>query len=199
MNLADFQFRSTPFTRYFERSRKSGLNGFTLIELILVMTILVIVLSVSAPSLSRFFRGRTLDSEAKRFLALTRYGQSRAVSEGLPILVWIDAQAGTYGLQADSSYVQQDDKTYSYQLNSDVQVQVPQSQNTRRAGIVWKGTGGLPRQMSRIRFTPDGFVSDTSPSVVVFRGKDQGEIWIGESQTRTAYEIQTNFDQNIRR
>ena len=35
-------------------------TGFTLIELILVMAILVVVLSVSAPSLSRFFRATAM-------------------------------------------------------------------------------------------------------------------------------------------
>ena len=40
-------------------------RAFTLIELILVMALLVIVMAVSAPALSNFFRGRTLDSEAR--------------------------------------------------------------------------------------------------------------------------------------
>ena len=39
-------------------------GGFTLIELVLVMALLVVAISVTAPVLSRFFRGRTLDSEA---------------------------------------------------------------------------------------------------------------------------------------
>src|SRR5689334_18148384 len=54
-------------------------RAFTLIELILVMALLAIVMAVSAPALSNFMRGRTLDSEARRFVSLTRYGQSRAV------------------------------------------------------------------------------------------------------------------------
>src|SRR2546421_9923316 len=82
--------------------------AFTLIELILVMAMLLIVLAVSAPALSNFFRGRTLDSEARRFLSLTRYGQSRAVSEGGPMVLWIDAKNGTYGLQEEASYAQAD-------------------------------------------------------------------------------------------
>src|SRR5437773_775638 len=47
-------------------------RAFTLVELILVMALLGIVLAVSAPSLSNFFHGRTLDSEARRLMALTR-------------------------------------------------------------------------------------------------------------------------------
>src|ERR1043166_3717524 len=57
-------------------------RAFTLIELIVVMTLLVAVISIALPSLGGFFRGRTLDSEARRMLALTRQGQSRAVAEG---------------------------------------------------------------------------------------------------------------------
>src|SRR6266581_9368788 len=79
-------------------------RGFTLIELILVMTILTIAISITAPALSNFFRGRSLDSEARRLLSLTRLGQSRAVSEGLPVQLWIDAARDECGLEADSSY-----------------------------------------------------------------------------------------------
>ena len=58
------------------------------------MALLTMVISLTAPSLSRFFRGRTLDSEARRLLALTRSGQSRAVSEGMPMDLWVDADEG---------------------------------------------------------------------------------------------------------
>src|SRR5437763_11469882 len=67
----------------------SGRRAFTLIELILVMALMSIVIALIAPSLSNFFRSRTLDSEARRFVSLTRYVQSRAVSEGIPMMVWI--------------------------------------------------------------------------------------------------------------
>jgi type II secretion system protein H len=76
------------------------LRAFTLIELILVMTILLVVMAVAFPSLRGFFRGRNLDSEARRILALTRYGQSRAVAEGVPVVLWIDSKQRTYGLEA---------------------------------------------------------------------------------------------------
>src|SRR3954447_11599635 len=76
-------------------------QGFTLIELILVLSLLAIVTSLAAPSLSRFFHGRTLDSEARQLLSLTHAGQSRAVSDGFPVLLWIDSQQRQYGLQLE--------------------------------------------------------------------------------------------------
>src|SRR4051794_30959806 len=54
-----------------QESPRSTQHGFTLIELILVMTLLMIVLAVSAPSLGSFFKGRNLDSEARRIYSLT--------------------------------------------------------------------------------------------------------------------------------
>ena len=61
-------------------NRRQG-RGFTLIELILVMAIMLVVLAVASPALSNFFRGRTLDSEARKMLSMTRYGQERAVTQ----------------------------------------------------------------------------------------------------------------------
>src|SRR5215208_532805 len=67
-------------------ARSAGVrSGFTLIELILVLGLLLIVAGISYPTLKNFFRGRALDSEARRFLSLTRYAQSRAAAEGLPM------------------------------------------------------------------------------------------------------------------
>src|SRR5580704_13263595 len=88
------------------RKRNKGrvCAGFTLVEMILVMAIMVILLSVIMPSMKGFFRGRNLDNEARRFLSLTRYGQSRAVSEGIPVELWINPRQGSYGLQALSGY-----------------------------------------------------------------------------------------------
>src|SRR5580692_1771851 len=74
--------------------------AFTLVELVLVITIMTILIALVFPSLKGFFRGRNLDNEARRFLSLTRYGQSRAISEGVPVELWINPRQGSYGLQA---------------------------------------------------------------------------------------------------
>src|SRR5512135_2984890 len=88
-----------------QASRRTFLRpAFTLIELILVMAILTMAVAVTAPVLSHFFRGRALDSEARRLLSLTRDGQSRAVSEGVPVDLWINAEQASYGLEVEPSY-----------------------------------------------------------------------------------------------
>src|SRR5262249_37332688 len=99
-------------------------QAFTLIELILVMALLVIVLGVAFPSLKNFFHGRTLDSEARRFLSMTRYGQSRAVAEGVPMILWIDAKQGIYGLETAPGFSDEDSKAVQFALDKDLQVDV---------------------------------------------------------------------------
>ena len=77
--------------------RHSGLRrAFTLIELIMVLALLVIITSIAVPTMSRFVRGRALDSEARRMFALMHAAQSRAVSEGMPMMLWIDVDNGFY-------------------------------------------------------------------------------------------------------
>src|SRR5882724_2324603 len=108
--------------RRFLRVQRAG--AFTLIELILVMAILAIAVSITAPALANFFRGRILDSEARRLLGLARQGQSRAVSEGVPMELWLDAPNNAYGLEAEPSYEERDSKAVSITMDHDLQLQV---------------------------------------------------------------------------
>ena len=106
------------------RRRQAAARAFTLIELILVMALLTVVISLTAPKLSRFFHGRTLDSEARRLLALTRSGQSRAVSEGLPMNLWVDADKGEFGLEAEPSFETSDPRAVEFALDSGLKIEV---------------------------------------------------------------------------
>jgi Tfp pilus assembly protein FimT len=174
-------------------------HAFTLIELILVMALLIIAVSMTAPLMARFFRGRTLDSEARRLLALTRHGQSRAVSEGLPMDLWVDVERGSFGLEAEPSYQTTDPKKVEFQLDTGLQMEIvrsgvsaaafPQSQ-TRPASIasvpkVLLVRAGLPT----IRFLPDGSISETSPAMLRLKGRDGESLYLAQSSTRLKYEI----------
>src|SRR5438045_1985721 len=86
-----------PFAQLRVVQKRRG--AFTLIEMILIMALLVIAISFLTPKLSGFFRGRTLDSEARQLMALMHNGQSRAVSRGVPMVLWFDSKAESYGLE----------------------------------------------------------------------------------------------------
>ena len=171
-------------------------RGFTLIELILVMAMLMIVLAVAFPSLKNFFHGRDLDSEARRFLSLTRYGQSRAISEGVPMMLWIDSRQGAYGLETQTGYTDADGKALEFYVDDELTVEIPMSA-TRRTILSQYAVAGLGN-VPAIRFQPDGFISETSPeSVVIRQGRDEA-IWISQSANRLNYEIRSDNPQNVR-
>lgn len=166
-------------------------RAFTLMELLLVLALLAMAVAVAAPSLSRFFRGRALDSEGRRMLALTRYAQSRAVSEGLPMVMWFNPEAGTYGLAAEATYTDTDPKAVEYQLDSSLAVELAPA--TPDQPVPWKITTQIAGSQPAIRFTPDGFVSETSPAWVWLKISRDGEadaVWLALNDNRLKYELQ---------
>lgn len=171
---------------------RAPLSAFTLIELILVMTVLTIAVSLTAPALANFFRGRSLDSEARKMLALTRLGQSRAVSEGIPMNLWFDSVGGGYGLEAEPTYETTDPKAQEFTVDSDMQLQVS---TVNTAAVVAQSLtspvaavskhSGLPQ----IKFLPDGSIAETSPSAFCVMSRDGSAIWLSQTRNRLSYAI----------
>ena len=159
-------------------ARRSG--AFTLIELILVMALLTVVMGIAAPKLSKFFRGRTQDAEAGRFLSLTHYGQSRAASEGVPMTLWIDAKNGTYGLQQETGYTDGDRKAVDFTLDKALKIEVAGSGKSV----------GTARNLPAIRFMPDGTLGNTSVTGVSIKEGETQPIWIVQAANGLSYEIQ---------
>ena len=183
------------------RIHESGRGGFTLIELILVMAVLTIVVSIGAPALSRFFRGRDLDSEARRFLALTRYGQSRAISEGVPMILWFDKNERTYGLKAETTFAEDDPKAKVYNVGEKISIEVEFSADAVQANRTteFQSEKQSSDSVTTIRFEPDGSISETSPECVMFQEGNDGTLWVAESRNRLNYELQTSQPAYLRR
>jgi type II secretion system protein H len=168
--------------------------AFTLIELILVMTIMVVIISLVMPNLKGFFRGRNLDNEALRFVALTRFAQSRAINEGLPVEIWVNPRIGAYGEEALSGYTETETqaKRLQYQLDSTLQITLtPPSQAVPVHSNYWSQTKAqaLVGGVYHIRFQPDGFISDASPRDVYLRQGRESQIRISEAPTHLEYDI----------
>jgi type II secretion system protein H len=185
-----------------------GARAFTLIELILVMTLLAVVMAVAAPSLANFFRGRKLDSEAQRFLALTRYAQSRAVSEGLPMVLWIDRSDGTFGLREQAGFSLQNLKPQSVKSGFKIREGAPVNfENTLEFRLAeslrfeLETNERTQKQIETIHFSPDGAIGEGSvPSLYIVqqdrnsvrsrsRDSQESSVWITQSYTRLNYEI----------
>ncbi len=185
---------------------RPALQGFTLIELILVMALLTVVISLTAPKLSRFFHGRTLDSEARRLLALTRSGQSRAVSEGLPMNLWVNPEEGTFGLEAEHSYETSDSRAVDFMLDSDLKVEVSTITRVPVATISRSrpanSTASVPRanlvhaELPTIRFLPDGSIGENSPEKLHLVSSDGGSLWLAQARDGLSYEIRSTDSDN---
>jgi Tfp pilus assembly protein FimT len=167
------------------------------------MAILTMAVSVTAPTLSHFFRGRTLDSEARRLLALTRNGQNRAVAEGIPMNLWVNTEAKTIGLDAEPSFETADPRAVEFNLDSSVQIAVDSQSTvsslaTHVSGIHPLSTSSvLPAKLTHpglptIRFLPDGTVGDASPQSLRLTSRDGASLWVALAQDRLSYEIRRN-------
>lgn len=162
-------------------------QAVTLIELVLVMGLLAIVVAMSAPLLSRFFRGRSLEWEAERFVALTRYCQNQATSTGEPMEVWIQPDDGTYGMRKimqvqqlnipivkSNAFVNPMEVTF--RLGDEVRFELSKTNFTRNS---W----------ASIRFWPDTGIDETSVRELSLMSKEGDSRWISQSRNRLYYEI----------
>jgi prepilin-type N-terminal cleavage/methylation domain-containing protein len=153
--------------------------AFTLVELILVMALLVVAVCMVAPRMSDFIRGRALDSEARRLLALTDAGQSRAVSEAMPMVLWFNEKQNACGLQEESPPKGGDTKAENLTISDGVQI-TPVS----------TGSLGMTtyNNLPAIRFLPDGTIDENSPHTVqLIEGNNT--LWLVQLQNRTGYEV----------
>jgi type II secretion system protein H len=145
-----------------------------------VLTLLAIAAALIAPALSHFMRGRALDAEARRLLSLTRAAQSRAVSEGLPVLLWLDAAQAAYGTEEEMKPGAADPKALQFTLDDSVRMTVPNA----APAVTQK------RHLPAIRFLPDGGVDEASPAAVRLNDASGVTLILAQTRNRMGYEIQ---------
>jgi len=159
-------------------------RGFTLIELIFIMALLVIITSLAAPAMANFIRSRALDSESRRLFALLHAAQSRAVSEGQPVVVWVDQKNGAYGISEEMA-----GKPGS--KNADLQAEDLTLDSTLQIAVLNVGLGAPTtfNNLPAIKFLPDGTVDENSPQTVELADSAGFMRWLLLNKTRTGYEI----------
>lgn len=154
--------------------------AFSLVELLLVLALLVIITSMVAPAMSNFIRGRALDAEARRLAALLHAGQSRAISEGLPVVLWVDEILNTYGLAAETSGP-----------NGDPKAEILTADENVRIAVLNTGSTGLTtfQNLPAIRFLADGTIDESSPQRLRLVDAKGHALWLAEANNRMGYEI----------
>jgi len=76
--------------------------GFTLMELVLVMVIIVIAMGVAAPTLSGWNRRSKLRNAGQDFISATKWARVNAVSNGAVYRLTVDRQSGVFAVSYQS-------------------------------------------------------------------------------------------------
>ena len=153
------------------------------------MVLLGIAAAFVAPHMSTFFRGRVLNSEGRRLLALTHYAQTRAEAEGVPVLLWVNPPQGSYGLITQTAPAEADDKASSYTVDATLTLETV---NANPAPVSEDGTSeqlGVPPGLQVIRFLPDGYFDPSSLAKIVIRQGTEGALELVPDANRLGYEI----------
>jgi type II secretion system protein H len=166
--------------------------GFTLIELVLILALLVVVTSLTAPAMARFIRGRALDTEARRIVALMHAAQSRAVSEGAPMMFWVNEKTGSYGVCTEASGQTSGQRVrQTTGQNGDPKAENLTVDATLAIAVTKATTGGQIEfnGLPAIRFLADGTVDESSPQILKLTDSDGFSRLLVETRLRTGYEI----------
>ncbi len=73
----------------------SSRRGFTLIEVLMVVVIILIASAIAIPSFTRSFRGAKLRASTRAIVASSRYARSRAVLQQVQAALLFDTELGT--------------------------------------------------------------------------------------------------------
>jgi Tfp pilus assembly protein FimT len=151
----------------------------------LVLLLIAVAVAMVVPRMSGFVRGRALDSEARRMMALTHAGQARAVAEGMPIVLWVDEKQGSLGLEEETTPKGGDPKAETVDTSEGVQI-----------SVVYKGSAAVTKfkNLPAIRFLPDGTIDENSPQTIEL-AQDNNGLWLTELQNHTGYEISDSQNQ----
>ncbi len=174
------KFRAREIFRLRPSTFGSRRAAFTLVELIFVMVLLVVAVSLVAPRMAGFVRGRALDSESRRLLALMHAGEARAVSEGMPMVLWLDEKQNGYGLAEETPGKKGDVNAEDFTVADNVQLSVLNAGGNATTTV---------RNLPAIRFLADGSVDENSPHTLRLMDSGGAALWLIESRDRRGYEI----------
>jgi prepilin-type N-terminal cleavage/methylation domain-containing protein len=166
---------------------KRSWQGFTLVELIMVMVVLASIMAVSAPSLNQFFKHSTLNDEARRMVGLLEMARREAISNGFPMQVWFDIENQWFGIRElsgtgsgvnEATGQQETEGRFFYQIHSQLELELDRT---------------LPNMsmLPSIIYFPDGLMEETSLRGFYLknRKREDQRLQIARSLNGLSYEI----------
>jgi general secretion pathway protein H len=152
-------------------------RGFTLFEVIIVLTLFTLSTLLVIPSLSRFSKGIELTGSAKKVSAILRYCRSEAVNKGRIYQVFFDSESQEVKVRfmkrmeeekGDEEKKEEETPEKRYFLPKPVRIKEVKVESTQ-----------YPSDLPAIEFYPNG-------------GSNGGSILL-DSQDRKGYRINVNF------
>lgn len=144
------------------------------------MAVLATVMALSAPSLSRSLRGRNLDQEAKRFIAATEWARNEAISQGVPMTLWIDVNNGGFGVESKPGYPVAKPIEKRFDLNPDLHFELGDNSG---------GTTGSEDTVNAVELSPDGTPEPSSIASLRLVDRFNESVSIVKTRDGWGYEI----------
>jgi prepilin-type N-terminal cleavage/methylation domain-containing protein len=154
-------------------------KGFSLMEVVIVLTILILSVTLVTSSMSNLSKTIELKAAAKKVSGILRYYRSEAINKGLVYQVLFDSELRAVKVQSVSSTEQTDEK----------------AGDEKREGESSKALYELPAgvRMKEIDFTSPEYPCDL-PAVEFYpNGGSNGGSVLFDSQERKGYRIKIHF------
>jgi len=168
-------------------------RGFTLIELILVMALIVIGISFISPHLGGFIRGRAMQSEARQIISMVHAAQSRAVSGGVPVILWFDKDKNSYGFEEEPGFTDKDPKADEYTVGENLKIEISEDDNALAQPADQSDNPHM--NLPHITFLPDGTVAEGSPRTIKLVDDNGPTLSVTQSKDRNQYEVADTTEQ----
>jgi prepilin-type N-terminal cleavage/methylation domain-containing protein len=148
------------------RSRR---DGFTLIELVLVMFIIALLSGILAPALIRFTTGRAVENVGRQIVAMARRARSQSISEARDYRLCFDQASGQLWLSADAGGGNWQNVDARYTVPDGVKIQLSQT-----------NTGAAPAPVVQMPWAPSITPQQFSQPVQLLDGTTvgAGTIWV---------------------
>jgi prepilin-type N-terminal cleavage/methylation domain-containing protein len=162
-------------------------NGFTLIELAIVLLIIAITVTVVFPKLGNgFLQQAQLRGSVNRLASFAEYAYQHAAITRLTHLLYLDTEMGTYWVTSQAS----DDQAVPVTDTFNLKGRLPE--NVRFLSVELQGMGSCSKDIVTIRFSPLGWADPAKIHLICSTGETMAVIineLSGRVDTRVSEEM----------